>query len=154
MPKSRGAARVPRLSNFRVERRAATTADRTSARDGTAGSAIFTLIGLIPAVAGGFILRVASAHGAARCADTSPLPASRGSQSRYLSWLAARPADSAAFAGHSLRRSKASELYRRTRDLEACRRLLGHKWITSTQSYIAGASASHEALALAASLDF
>jgi integrase len=73
---------------------------------------------------------------------------------RVKLWAAMLGRDSAAFAGHSLRRSKATELYRRTRDLEACRRLLGHKWITSTQSYIAGPNASEEALSLAAALDF
>lgn len=45
--------------------------------------------------------------------------------------------DPAAHSAHTLRRTKASLLYRETKDLELVRIALGHSHLTSTQAYLA-----------------
>ena len=52
-------------------------------------------------------------------------------------WVEAVGLDRAAYSAHSLRRTKASALYRVTRDLELVRKALGHAYLTSTQHYLA-----------------
>ena len=51
-------------------------------------------------------------------------------------WATALGLDSALYSAHSLRRTKASIIYQRTKDIRNIQTLLGHKWITSTQSYL------------------
>ena len=52
-------------------------------------------------------------------------------------WVEAVGLDRAAHSAHSLRRTKASALYRATRDLELVRKALGHAYLSSTQHYLA-----------------
>jgi integrase len=52
-------------------------------------------------------------------------------------WVEAIGLDRAAHSAHSLRRTKASALYRATRDLELVRKALGHAYLSSTQHYLA-----------------
>jgi integrase len=52
------------------------------------------------------------------------------------SWLAAIGLDPAAYGTHSLRRTKASLIYRRTKNLRAVQLLLGHTKIESTVRYL------------------
>ncbi|MBX9844564.1 MAG: tyrosine-type recombinase/integrase [Xanthobacteraceae bacterium] len=51
-------------------------------------------------------------------------------------WVAAVGLDPSAHSNHSLRRTKASALYKTTKDLELVRQALGHSHITSTQAYL------------------
>jgi site-specific recombinase XerC len=56
---------------------------------------------------------------------------------RLLSgWLASIDLDSAVYGTHSLRRSKATLIYRRTGNLRAVQLLLGHTKIESTVRYL------------------
>jgi integrase len=57
-------------------------------------------------------------------------------QRTIKSWARSLGLDPAAYSGHSLRRTKASVLYDRTRDVERIRLLLGHRWLSSTQAYL------------------
>ena len=59
--------------------------------------------------------------------------------------------DTRRFSGHSTRRTKASVIYRETRDIEAVRKLLGHASLAHTAAYLG--VGSDEALALAARID-
>ena len=59
--------------------------------------------------------------------------------------------DTTRFSGHSTRRTKASVIYRETRDIEAVRKLLGHSSLAHTAAYLG--VGSDEALALAARID-
>jgi len=68
-------------------------------------------------------------------------------QRRVKEWAAQLGLDPSIYSSHSLRRTKASVIYDRTKDVERVRILLGHRWITSTQSYL-GCS-TDDALALA-----
>lgn len=60
-------------------------------------------------------------------------------------------ADTRKFSGHSTRRTKASVIYRETRDIEAVRKLLGHRSLAHTAAYLG--VGSDEALTLAARID-
>jgi site-specific recombinase XerC len=51
-------------------------------------------------------------------------------------WVEAVGLDPSTHSAHSLRRSKASALYRATRDLELVRKALGHAYLSSTQHYL------------------
>jgi len=51
-------------------------------------------------------------------------------------WAEIARLDPDAFSSHSLRRTKAAEIYRRTGNLEAVRQLLGHSNIGMTQRYL------------------
>lgn len=51
-------------------------------------------------------------------------------------WVEAVGLDPSAHSAHSLRRTKASALYRATRDLELVRKALGHAYLSSTQHYL------------------
>ena len=59
--------------------------------------------------------------------------------------------DTTRFTGHSTRRTKASVIYRETRDIEAVRKLLGHSSLAHTAAYLG--VGSDEALALAARIE-
>ena len=52
------------------------------------------------------------------------------------SWVAEIALDSAAYGTHSLRRTKASLIYRRTKNLRAVQLLLGHSKLDSTVRYL------------------
>ena len=52
-------------------------------------------------------------------------------------WVEAVGLDRSVHSAHSLRRTKASALYRATRDLELVRKALGHAYLSSTQYYLA-----------------
>lgn len=52
------------------------------------------------------------------------------------SWLRAIGLDPLAYGSHSIRRAKASMIYRRTGNLRAVQRLLGHTKIESTVRYL------------------
>ena len=52
------------------------------------------------------------------------------------SWVAAIGLDPAAYGTHSLRRTKATMIYRRTRNLRAVQLLLGHSKLESTVRYL------------------
>lgn len=72
--------------------------------------------------------------------------AGRGNHSRYLStrqyarlvgeWIASIGLDPLKFGTHSLRRTKATLIYRRTGNLRAVQLLLGHTKIESTVRYL------------------
>lgn len=62
-------------------------------------------------------------------------------------WIAMAKLDPSLYSTHSVRRTKSSEVYRRTRNIEAVRQLLGHSSLAHTQRYLG--VASEEALALA-----
>ncbi len=51
-------------------------------------------------------------------------------------WVAAIGLDPAAYGTHSLRRTKATLIYRRTKNLRAVQLLLGHKKLESTVQYL------------------
>ena len=51
-------------------------------------------------------------------------------------WVEVVGLDRSAHSAHSLRRTKASALYRATRDLELVRKALGHAYLSSTQHYL------------------
>jgi len=51
-------------------------------------------------------------------------------------WVAAIGLDSAAYGTHSMRRTKASLIYRRTKNLRAVQLLLGHTKLESTVRYL------------------
>ncbi len=59
--------------------------------------------------------------------------------------------DTRKFSGHSTRRTKATIIYRETRDIEGVRKLLGHTSLAHTAAYLG--VGSDEALALAARID-
>jgi integrase len=44
--------------------------------------------------------------------------------------------DTKRFSGHSLRRTRAAIIYRETRDIVACARLLGHSSTAHTEAYL------------------
>jgi integrase len=52
------------------------------------------------------------------------------------SWVAAVGLDPNTHANHTLRRTKATALYKATRDIELVRRALGHAYVSSTQAYL------------------
>jgi len=52
------------------------------------------------------------------------------------SWVAAVGLDPGTHANHTLRRTKATALYRTTKDIELVRRALGHAYLSSTQAYL------------------
>jgi integrase len=52
------------------------------------------------------------------------------------SWVAAIGLDPVAYGTHSLRRTKATLIYRRTRNLRAVQLLLGHTKLESTVRYL------------------
>ena len=52
------------------------------------------------------------------------------------SWVASIGLDPAAYGTHSLRRTKATLIYRRTRNLRAVQLLLGHTKLESTVRYL------------------
>jgi integrase len=52
------------------------------------------------------------------------------------SWVASIALDPAAYETHSLRRTKASLIYRRTKNLRAVQLLLGHTKLESTVRYL------------------
>ena len=52
------------------------------------------------------------------------------------SWIRELGADSAAYSTHSIRRTKASLIYRRTKNLRAVQLLLGHTKLESTVRYL------------------
>ena len=52
------------------------------------------------------------------------------------SWVAGIGLDSTAYGAHSLRRTKASLIYRRTKNLRAVQLLLGHAKLDSTVRYL------------------
>lgn len=51
-------------------------------------------------------------------------------------WVAEIGLDGAAFGTHSMRRTKASLIYRRTKNLRAVQLLLGHSKLESTVRYL------------------
>lgn len=51
-------------------------------------------------------------------------------------WVEAVGLERSMHSAHSLRRTKASALYRATRDLELVRKALGHAYLSSTQHYL------------------
>ena len=53
------------------------------------------------------------------------------------SWCAAIGLNPDDHANHTLRRTKASALYARTKDVELVRQALGHAYVSSTQAYLA-----------------
>ena len=82
---------------------------------------------------------------AQRVADNYLSP-SRKTQSPHLStrqyaklveaWVASIGLDPAAYGTHSLRRTKATLIYRRTKNLRAVQLLLGHTKLESTVRYL------------------
>lgn len=52
------------------------------------------------------------------------------------SWVAAIGLDPTAYGTHSMRRTKATLLYRRTKNLRAIQLLLGHSKLDSTVRYL------------------
>ena len=52
------------------------------------------------------------------------------------SWVASIGLDSAVYGAHSMRRTKASLVYRRTKNLRAVQFLLGHTKLESTVRYL------------------
>jgi integrase len=80
-----------------------------------------------------------------RCLSTRPY-------ARLLSgWIAIIGLDSSLFGTHSLRRTKATLIYRRTRNLRAVQLLLGHTKVESTVRYL-GIEVD-DALAIAEQID-
>ena len=63
-------------------------------------------------------------------------------------WARALGLPSEYYSAHSLRRTKAAHIYEATKDIRRIQLLLGHRWITSTQSYIGGDAADSIELAL------
>lgn len=57
-------------------------------------------------------------------------------QRMVKAWASSLSLDAKEYSCHSLRRTKAKVLYERTKDIANIQTLLGHKWITSTQSYL------------------
>ena len=55
--------------------------------------------------------------------------------------------DVSGYSSHSIRKSKASVLYSKTNNVEAVRRLLGHKSISATSSYLGVEDSDATALA-------
>ena len=51
-------------------------------------------------------------------------------------WITAIGLDAAAYGTHTLRRTKASLIYRRTKNLRAVQLLLGHSKLESTVRYL------------------
>ena len=64
-----------------------------------------------------------------------PLTTSRYRQ-LVKSWVSAIGLDPTCYSGHSTRRSLPSIVYSQTKDLAACRQLLGHKDLTHTAGYL------------------
>jgi integrase len=86
-----------------------------------------------------------SGRGMGRCLSTRPY-------ARLLSgWIAIIGLDSSLFGTHSLRRTKATLIYRRTRNLRAVQLLLGHTKVESTVRYL-GIEVD-DALAIAEQID-
>jgi integrase len=74
--------------------------------------------------------------------DAFLFPSSRG-RSGHLStrrivhgWIGELGADPSAYSTHSIRRTKASLIYRRTKNLRAVQLLLGHTKLESTVRYL------------------
>jgi integrase len=67
-----------------------------------------------------------------------PAPLNRRSYGQLVKkWcVLAHVADPALFSTHSLRRTRASFIYENTRNLEAVRRVLGHKSLGATSAYL------------------
>lgn len=57
-------------------------------------------------------------------------------------WARMLDLDATAYSSHSLRRTKASILYARTKDVAHIQELLAHRWLTSTQSYLGATRAA------------
>lgn len=57
-------------------------------------------------------------------------------------WARMLDLDTTAYSSHSLRRTKASILYARTKDIAHIQELLAHRWLTSTQSYLGATRAA------------
>jgi integrase len=64
-----------------------------------------------------------------------PLTTSRYRQ-LVKNWVTAIGLDATRYSGHSTRRSMPSIVYTQTKDLAACRQLLGHKDLTHTAGYL------------------
>jgi integrase len=89
---------------------------------------------------------VAAWIAAAKLSPGDPLFPSRNSRSAHLStrqysrivdgWISMIGLDPAVYGTHSLRRTKATLVYRRTRNLRAVQLLLGHRRIESTVRYL------------------
>jgi integrase len=76
-----------------------------------------------------------SYHERARCG--AGWPARRGVYARLVSeWIGSIGLDARLFGTHSLRRTKATLIYRRTGNLRAVQLLLGHTKIESTVRYL------------------
>ena len=79
-------------------------------------------------------------------------PSNVGALGRLLSsWLVAIGLDPSMFGTHSLRRTKASLIYRRTGNIRAVQLLLGHRKLESTVRYL-GVEVD-DALAIAEQVD-
>jgi hypothetical protein len=59
-----------------------------------------------------------------------------GSQPPLLNWHLLAGLDSTAFGTHSMRRTKAAEIYKKTGNLRAVQLLLGHTKLESTARYL------------------
>jgi site-specific recombinase XerC len=68
--------------------------------------------------------------------STSPHLSTRQYSRIVGSWVASIGLDPAAYATHTLRRTKATLIYRRTRNLRAVQLLLGHSKLESTVRYL------------------
>src|SRR5437660_12736221 len=66
----------------------------------------------------------------------SPHPSTRQYSRIVASWVGSIGLDPAAYGTHSLRRTKATLIYRRTRTLRAVQLLLGHTKLESTVRYL------------------
>jgi site-specific recombinase XerC len=56
--------------------------------------------------------------------------------SASVNWMLRPGLDSAAYGTHSMRRTKATQIYRKTGNLRAVRLLLGHTKLESTVRYL------------------
>src|SRR5438046_9187147 len=68
--------------------------------------------------------------------SASPTPSTRQYSRIIGSWVNSIGLDAAAYGTHSMRRTKATMIYRRTRNLRAVQWLLGHTKLESTVRYL------------------
>jgi site-specific recombinase XerD len=71
-----------------------------------------------------------------RTASTTSLTLRRANTRIVHGWIESAGMDSSAFGTHSLRRTKAAQIYRKTGNLRAVQLLLGHTKIESTVRYL------------------
>jgi site-specific recombinase XerC len=76
--------------------------------------------------------RVSRTH----CLSTTVRSCTRDEGGPFHSWVASAGLDSSAYGTHSMRRTKAAQIYKKTGNLRAVQLLLGHTKLESTVRYL------------------